>query len=433
MPAIVWRARVFRILRRSGPRFRRPSLYSLAVLRVLWVTAEVPDAGLSGGSIRQYHLLSALVDHAEIDLALTGSLIDDQLRARLGRVFEFPTPPPGRPPRGRWSRRANDLWTAIAARNSFEVAEMRPTRDLFRGVAADTSAYDIVNIEHGYLAPLLPRQRSNRWMVTFHNVDSERSRQRAAVARGRRQAWLWSRDAARARRMEQWAVRAYDRVVAVSDDDARVLGGTVAVVPNGVDLERFPVTPLPPEPRLLFSGNFSYPPNIDAAQWLCGEVLPRVLETIPTATLDLVGLNPVPKVWALAELPAVTVHPNVASVGPYLEAARVAVVPLRIGTGTRLKALEAMAAGRPLAGTTIGLEGLGLVDGDTAAVADDAPAMARAIVALLTDDARARRQAAAARTQAEPFSWERVRARFVDAVLALAATEPKLQPQSRRG
>jgi glycosyltransferase involved in cell wall biosynthesis len=100
---------------------------------------------------------------------------------------------------------------------------------------------------------------------------------------------------------------------------------------------------------------------------------------------------------------------------PYFEAARAVIVPLRIGTGTRLKALEAMAAARAVIGTTIGLDGLGIEPGTHALVADDAPGLAAALIEVLLRDDLARSLGAAGRSHVETrFGWERIGAAYVD-------------------
>jgi glycosyltransferase involved in cell wall biosynthesis len=140
--------------------------------------------------------------------------------------------------------------------------------------------------------------------------------------------------------------------------------------------------------------------------------------------LDLVGRLPRPEVRALARTPGVEVHADVADTVPFLQDARVAVVPIRMGAGTRLKALEAMAAGRPVVGTRLGLEGLGVVHGRHALVADDSAAFADAVTALLLDADLAARMAANARPLVErDFGWDELGRRFVDAVLSASPTE----------
>jgi glycosyltransferase involved in cell wall biosynthesis len=123
-------------------------------------------------------------------------------------------------------------------------------------------------------------------------------------------------------------------------------------------------------------------------------------------------------VISLGDQPGVTIRPDVPDIVEFLDAARVAVVPIRIGSGTRLKALEAMAAGRPVVGTRLGLEGLGIVTGRDAYVADSPEAMAAGVIALLGDDALANRVAAAARDLVvERFGWESLGRDFVRVVL----------------
>jgi len=219
---------------------------------------------------------------------------------------------------------------------------------------------------------------------------------------------------------------AYDIVFVPSEDDAARVDGRAAVVPNGVDTARFQPSPLRPSARLVFTGTLSWWPNIEGLSWFCAEVLPLVRARVSDVRLDIVGRAPLPEVRALSRLPGVEVHADVPTVVPWLEQARVAVVPLRIGSGTRLKALEALAAGRPVAGTAVGLAGLGLANGVHALIADDAASLAEAVVRLLTDDELATRIASAGAQHARgAFGWDVIGRRFVDAVLGL------LQRQAR--
>ena len=117
---------------------------------------------------------------------------------------------------------------------------------------------------------------------------------------------------------------------------------------------------------------------------------------------------------------------------PYLQAARVVVVPLRVGTGTRLKALEAMAAARPVVGTTVGLDGIGAVDGVNARIADEPRAFAAAVTEILRGDEVASRLGAAGRAHVEArFGWDRIGERFVELILGLLAERPTPQAPAR--
>ncbi len=143
-------------------------------------------------------------------------------------------------------------------------------------------------------------------------------------------------------------------------------------------------------PSILFQGSLNYAPNMDAADWFVREIVPRVLERVPGATVRLVG-RPTPGVERLEQPPRVTVVGRVADMDPELERADLVVVPLRYGSGTRVKILEAFAHRIPVVSTTIGAEGLGAVDGVHLLVADDPEAFAERCGRLLTDvDLRAR-------------------------------------------
>lgn len=397
--------------------------------RVLWVTDEVPDRALGGGNIRQAHLLAALADRVETHLLLAGSLGDDLAREAVAGVTEVPASP-SRPPITLPRRRLQDLWLALGHPGPAEAFVSRASRrhlaSALRTLAED---FDVVVVNHQGLSPLLPPIHRGLWVASLFHVSADKARQELPLAAGRRQRWLLEREALKARRLEDWIVSHYDAVVAVSQDDAAMLagpghgraGGRVIVAPNGVDTDRYVPTPLPAAPRILMAASLAYRPNVDGALWFCERVLPRIHADVPGATLDIVGRLPVREVRDLAAGPGVDVHADVPSMVPWLARARVAVVPLRVGTGTRLKALEAMAAGRPLVGTTIGLSGLGLVDGIHARITDDPGAMAAAIVELLRRDELASRQVSLARALVErDYRWDRIGSEFARALLERA-------------
>ena len=395
--------------------------------RALWVTTEPPDRDLGGGSIREAYLLEALGHAVETHLLLAGTLKDRRTRAALAGVTELDLPVP-HPVSTGVRRRISDLRRVLVEREPAAVVENRRRVRSLGPRLYDSGPFDLVCVEHDRLGPLIGRRRSpaERWTLTLHNLPSERKRHELALTTAARQRWLYHRELADARRFEARMVEAYDLVVVPSDGDAAAIGGNVAVIPNGVDTDRFQPTPLGGAPVLVFTGTLSWQPNIDGITWFCREVLPLVRARLPDVRLDIVGRQPLGAVRELASLPGVDLHADVPSVGPWLASARAAVVPIRIGSGTRLKALEAMASGRPVVGTTLGLDGLGVEPGVHAVVADDAPSFAASVVNVLVDDDLARRIAAAGAEHARTrFSWDTIGRDFVERMLAL------LQRQAR--
>lgn len=398
---------------------------SFAPRLVRWLTPIPPDHDGGGGHIRQAYLLDELGRHCEVELIVAGRLADDAVRRAVASVTEL-APLELRTAPGP-SRRMVDLRMALVERFHREVALHRPVRRAFARELVRRPPAELTCVEFAALAPLASRRRTGHWALTLHNLGSRMAGQAATVTPGRRQRWLHERDRVHAETFERWVGDRYDTVVAVSDDDAAALGSDrVLVVPNGVDLDRYPPSPVPVSPRLVFVGALYTRPNIDGITWFCREILPLVRRAVPDVTLDVVGLRPTAEVRDLGALAGVAVHADVASVVPHLRHARAAIVPLRIGSGSRLKVLEAMAAGRPVVGTSVGFEGLALRPDEHVAVADDPLGLAAATVLLLTDDAVAHRRAAAAhRHVAQHHSWSVIGADYVASLFDRAGSSDR--------
>ena len=161
----------------------------------------------------------------------------------------------------------------------------------------------------------------------------------------------------------------FSSIVVTTDDDRACLQKfaphtPLEVIPNGVDLTKFPLRNQDPGGyKLIFTGAMDNLPNIDAAQFLSRSILPAVRQIYPKTTLELVGDRPVPEVLALAQLPGVLVTGKVSAMVDSLHQATICVIPMRTGLGIKNKTLEALAAGIPVVGSDRALEGL-RVDGD---------------------------------------------------------------------
>jgi len=163
------------------------------------------------------------------------------------------------------------------------------------------------------------------------------------------------------------------------------------------------------QPSLVFTGKMDFRPNIDAVLWFSQSVLPRLWERVPEAHFYVVGQSPSPRLDPLRAEPRITITGRVEDTRPYIAGAAVYVVPLRVGGGTRLKVLEAMALGRPLVSTTLGVEGLGTAHGQELLLADEPEAFAQAIAGLLHDEGRRQALGRAARAFVERgYGWEAI-------------------------
>jgi glycosyltransferase involved in cell wall biosynthesis len=192
--------------------------------------------------------------------------------------------------------------------------------------------------------------------------------------------------------------------------------------------ERAPPTPSPlGRPLLVFVGNFAYEPNLDAARFLCAEILPRVRAAVPDVRLALVGTSPPPELEQLAQDGEIVVTGRVYAVEPYLDQADVVVAPLRVGGGPKLKMLEALVRGTPVVATSVAVQGLGPEVGRVVRVVDDAARFAAAVTELLRRPEERLTLSLAARTFAERLP------RWDDSADALFACYQELQDRSPRG
>jgi glycosyltransferase involved in cell wall biosynthesis len=169
--------------------------------------------------------------------------------------------------------------------------------------------------------------------------------------------------------------------------------------------------------NLVFTGSMDWLPNEDAIQFFTREIMPRIRERVPGATLTVVGRNPYASLVELGRRdPSIVVTGRVEDVRPYMERAAAYIVPMRVGGGTRLKIYEAMAMEKPVISTTVGAEGLPVANGRELLLADTAEDFAAAVVGVLTDEAAAREMGArAAVAVREKFSWDKVSEAFAEA------------------
>ena len=164
-----------------------------------------------------------------------------------------------------------------------------------------------------------------------------------------------------------------------------------------------------PDAHLIYIGSMDWYPNEDAVTFFADEVLPNIHEKLPNVQFSAVGGNPSPRVQTLAENPRILVTGRVPEIKPYFARATVFVVPLRIGSGTRLKILEALAMGKAVVSTTVGAEGLDLVDGEEILIADEPAAFAAAVLRLLTDASLRRKIGENGRARVErDYDWRSI-------------------------
>ena len=202
----------------------------------------------------------------------------------------------------------------------------------------------------------------------------------------------------------------------------RFPGLDVRVIPNAVDVEALAAVHRPPPTPLsaAFLGSFDYPPNEQAALRFAGSIAPRLRRWEPTAELGLIGRSPTPAVCRAASAARLTLHADVPDAAAVLARHQVMVVPLTMGSGTRLKIVEALATGIPVVSTSLGMAGLDLRPGEDLLIADDDNGLAEAVLSVWRLPGLADRLAAAGRQAVvERYSLRTLRAAIADALEGL--------------
>jgi polysaccharide biosynthesis protein PslH len=388
----------------------------MAAMRILILAPRHPFPAERGDQSRVLHLVEAFGPRADVTVVCFGAGEWPSAAARLVPV------------------RRTVLGTVLA--NLRRPGPLMPLqarlyldRGMDRAVAGELAGggYDVVHATTARLAAYLPARSSGvHRHLDLIDALSINMETRASGERGLRRL-IFGLESRLLRRYEAAAVASADSASLVSEGDRTAPGlERVAIIPMGVDLDRFPFRPSPDGPPvLLFFGNLGYFHNVEPARFVATEVLPRVRAEIPEASLRIVGARPARAVQALHGLPGVEVVGPVADMAEALHAARVAVVPMFTGSGIKTKVLEAFSSGTPVVANRLGIQG---VEGAEAGVhflpGEGAEALAASCVTVLRDRERAGALATAGRALVETrYTWAAQADRFF-ALYRRGATGP---------
>jgi glycosyltransferase involved in cell wall biosynthesis len=394
-------------------------------LRVLCLLDHVPVPPDRGRRQRCYNLLRALEDVGEVDL-FVGENLDNSQQALLRNAVPLTRLGWAAPRVLRWSRTVSLRWLLSDHRpRRFGERDLTPLRAAFTATMAPP--YDVVLSEGQYLLNTVTDLAGGPVVFDLSfltYVVQERAAEVQANLSLRRR--LRERvDRVRWRRAEQAIPGQVALVIVASEIDRVRLGApNVAVVPNGYDAPAHPCghpDTIGTPPTLLFQGHMDSRQNVDATEFFVNQVFPLVRRSLPDVRLRIVG-RPAPRVQALADRPGVTVVGYVDVIEDELGRADAVVVPLRLGSGTRLKILESWAHRLPVVSTRVGAEGLAGVDGEHLLLADEPPSLAEACGRVLTDRALRVRLADGGQSLFRArYEWPALRATLAELVRAVAA------------
>lgn len=397
-------------------------------MHILFLTPQLPYPPQKGTALRNWGLIKGLAEHHAVSLLSFREEATDQelppaLESVCRRVLTVPQPDRSR------TERLRKMITTGQPDMAWRLFSERFEQLLRRWLAENR--FDIVQIEGIELAPYTDTIHSapHSPLVVFDDHNCEYLLQQRTFLTDLYSPLRWAPAAysfvqwQRLRSYEARVCRSADRVLAVSEADADALrdlvpGLDVVVVPNGIDTEAYrPATTDADQQhdQMLFTGTMDFRPNVDAVLWFAKEVLPLVREEVACAHFVIAGQRPHRRLAALGRNPAITLTGWVEDVRPFFEAATVYVAPLRIGGGTRLKLLEAMAMEKAIVATSLGAEGYPVQHGRELLLADTPAAFADAVVSLLQSASRRSQLGKTGRSFVEKrYDWQAIVPRVED-------------------
>ena len=383
-------------------------------MKILFLSPTVPFPLTDGGRIRVFNLLKQIAQKSDVTLLALETQPTDaegvaqlqQLGIQVHLVRNAPTLP-------RLS--LGTLVTAFLKRQPITVARyaLPAYRQKFRDLIASEN-FDLVHYEMFHTAQF--RTDTNLpGVLSQQNVDSAIWRRLCGETINPFYKFAYWTQQRAFQRYERVLSPKFEAVTCTSDIDAAVFQrhcaeDIIEIIPNGVDVAHYqPDFSAEALAHLIYIGSMDWYPNEDAVAFFADEVLPRIQEKVRNVQFSIVGGNPSVRVQRLAEREGIVVTGRVPEIKPYFAEATVFVVPLRIGSGTRLKILEALAMGKAIVSTSVGAEGLDLKDGGEIFIADEPNAFADAVTRLLTDPTLRRRIGENGRARVErDYDWRSI-------------------------
>ena len=397
-------------------------------MHILLLTPQIPWPPHQGASLRNFNIIQGLAADVDTEVSLLSFAEEDQtsdtgpLKPLLNRFETVPVPK-----RSFFTRLVQMITSPLPdmAHRLFEPLFFQKLETLLAEIKPD-----VVQIEGIELARAIStiRKLSPDAKIVFDNHNAETALQQRIYETDIRHLRripkaLYSRvQVSKLHEFEQWACQESDIVTAVSERDAEILNAfrkpnqsKVVSIPNCIDVSNFETGDEGGEKiyDMVFTGKMDYRPNVDAMLWFANEIWPLLKFKKTDAKLVIVGKNPGPSISALDKIEGITVTGAVAEITPWLNCSRIMIMPLRMGSGTRLKLIQALAAGLPTVSTTTGAEGYPVEVGKELLIGNTPTDFANLVLDLLNSQEQQQVLGANGRKFAEAYDWRVVIPQFI--------------------
>lgn len=356
-------------------------------MKILYLIPYSPANPVFGGALRIYHLLTHLYKYHDVTVAGFSTPEEEKqlltqfpLLAGKTHFVDYP-----------YSDKSI-RWSLIKSLFTFHSNWHQLTRSKELQHKLDellkTEPFDVIQSEFPVMAMFKYNSPALKF-IDAHNVEYDNFKRMAKVKNPFKKLF-YHLESYKFYREETAVCREQDALLVTSERDISIFNETVPqvpkyLIPNGVDTNYFQPFKSKPIPHsLIFVGMMKYVPNYDGITWFLDEIFPKIQVKVPDATITIVGKNPPNSILSRASENIIFTG-FVEDTRPYIEKSSVYVVPLRMGGGTRLKIMEALAVKKPIVTTSIGCEGIDVIDEESILIADNTNDFADRVVELFSN------------------------------------------------
>ena len=402
--------------------------------RILLFTPQLPYPAQQGTTLRNFNIIRGLAERHQLALlsyvAQDEDSFDDSLRILSQYCQPIVTVSANkRTNKDRFVGIVTSTMPDMSLRLQSDEIDEKITSLLASGDEAGQRPFEIVQIEGIEMANVISSVKganlNSKIVFDNHNAEYELQRRTFEADLKRIRRWPLAAysfiQARRLKRYEKWACEGADHTVAVSSADKLSMMSIapnvdVSVIPNSVDIADYvrDEDVAGKEYDLVFIGKMDYRPNVDAVLWFAESIWPNLIKHRPQTTWAIVGQNPHSRLKKLRGRQGIKITGKVERIHPYLSGGAICIMPLRFGSGTRLKLIEAMASGKAIVSTAIGAEGFGLVNGQELIIADNAENFLAEILKLLSNAELRNQLGQRAKAFAKQYDYRLVVPRFDD-------------------
>lgn len=357
-------------------------------MNVLFVMPYPPFPPIFGGALREYHILNSIIKRHDVTILTYGNKdtsreLRNHFNSKVKDIHVLPYP---------WTRtfrRVGQLYAQCTSRSYFQLHMHSGKLKRKINELLSNKSFDVIHFEFSAMSDYDTSQGILS-VMDAHNVEYENFQRMSAKYDSNIRKRFYDREYKKVRNEELMNISRQDALMVTSSRDKDIFDKDVPnvpkfVLPNGVDTSFFVPSAQPPEQHsIVFSGMMGYVPNDDAMNYFLDKIFPLIQKKVPDIKIYIVGNRPSKRLRRRAS-DNVIVTGFVEDVRPYIWRANVYVVPLRMGSGTRLKVVEALSMKKPVVSTRIGCEGIDVKDGESIMIRDDPSEFADTVVQLLHD------------------------------------------------